>query len=178
MLRYAAPVTVPSKKNGPTTPLDDTPHQTESPGKFTALSTPTLISRRPAHTFMPVHCTIQLKRGLISPNNHVQELCILTNQDHLQLLHAINMARCISTQLLCESGVHLTWKSIPISLAHRLKDFFGDGVNCCNTMHHSRRILTHCPYSEIDNKVKILCYNVYISFWDTTRKRRFRSKVK
>jgi hypothetical protein len=37
-LRYTATDTVPSKKSGPTIPLDDTPHQTKSPRKVTVLS--------------------------------------------------------------------------------------------------------------------------------------------
>jgi len=62
-LRFAAPVTVPSE-NGPTTPLDDTRPQTEIPGKFIALWTWTFGSSDDQ-----VHCTIQLKCRLISPNS-------------------------------------------------------------------------------------------------------------
>jgi hypothetical protein len=37
-LKYEGTVSVPSKNNVPTKPLDDIPHQTVSPDKFTSLS--------------------------------------------------------------------------------------------------------------------------------------------
>lgn len=69
-LRYEGTVTVPSKNNGPTKPLDDIPHQTVSPGKFTSLSAMNVqIFKGPVKAIW--RFTVQLSLNETSPDQTI-----------------------------------------------------------------------------------------------------------
>lgn len=106
MLQYSGPVTVPSKKYGP---------RPEDP--YEQLCWYTIPQPQTVHPCAPPSAT-----------SHITLPC---NLACLQPLHVTASAHNISTLQFWES----VWSAllIPLPLAHHLRGFFGDYVNCCST---------------------------------------------
>jgi hypothetical protein len=83
--KYAAPVTVASKKNGLISPLEDRSHYTDTPGRLTAHSS--VMHRFSVVQFahLSVDSTINFKNSFLIPNNEIKKNS-LSSYTHMQKL--------------------------------------------------------------------------------------------
>jgi hypothetical protein len=195
MLRCSAPLTVSSKKYDHTIPLDNTAHHTVSHDKFTALST-WMFGFSEDQYVQLFQFTVPLSFNLPHQNNqscpqtlnprpllfqttHRTQIC---DQDRLQPLHATNS---LSTQLFHLAVLRFRCAPallVPVSPAHRLTDFFGDHVNCCNTITEfsplvderglpDRCLYTSCKARSVANLLQIL--EIVNRVWGSVANSRF-----
>jgi len=146
MSRYTWPVMVPSKKNGPISPLNDSPHQTLGPSKLTSFSTWMCGFSGAQYTQLcqftvPFNLNCASSDQTVFPTNSSSSRTTFWNHSQYCTLRswsssfsACNNLGMKTSHLAVLRMRHMLVLLTPVSRAHCLVDFCDERVNCSNTL--------------------------------------------